>query len=78
MRNLAKDLNPRTFIFDVDGMMAIGQLLYGSEGNAYKVLGPEDRDTQGRTAGRQPVLTVVPALKTWFERRELTYAASSG
>lgn len=37
-------MKPRTFVIDVDGVMTTGQILYSSEGKAYKIFGPDDHD----------------------------------
>lgn len=43
-RTLPAGWKPRVFVLDVDGVMTTGQFLYGSEGKAYKVFGPDDHD----------------------------------
>jgi 3-deoxy-D-manno-octulosonate 8-phosphate phosphatase (KDO 8-P phosphatase) len=37
-------LPPLAFVLDVDGVLTTGQFLYGPDGKAYKIFGPDDSD----------------------------------
>ena len=44
MSELAKNVHPRIFILDVDGVLTTGQFFYSTEGKVMKVFGPDDND----------------------------------
>jgi len=43
-KNQTKQMTPKIFILDVDGVMTTGQFLYTVEGKAMKVFGADDND----------------------------------
>ncbi len=42
---MKKKLKPKYFIFDVDGVITDGQMLYDQNGKKYKVFGQDDHDS---------------------------------
>ena len=42
---MKKKIKPKYFIFDVDGVITDGQMLYDQNGKKYKVFGQDDHDS---------------------------------
>ena len=41
---MKKNVIPKTFVCDVDGVLTTGQFLYDNKGKKYKIFGPDDKD----------------------------------